>query len=398
MGRAPRIAIIAGEASGDHLGGPLISELQSRFEGQAEFTGIGGEDMVARGMVTLFPMSEIAVMGPLAILRRLPSLLRRIQQAAQSIVDWQPDVMVIIDCPEFSHRVASRVRAKLPDLPIIDYVAPSVWAWRPWRAKSMVRYIDDVMAVLPFEPDVFVRLKGPRCRYVGHSAGERLSSDPGLIADLKARIPNQGPLLVVMPGSRMNEINRLVEPFSEAVARLVAEEPSLGVIMPVLPHTRDVIQAATANWAVQPTIVTDEKERHAAMEAADAAIVASGTATLELALAGTPMVVGYKMEAITAWVFRPLVSVPSIVLANLIHGDNPVPELFQSQCSGQKLAEAVGPLLRDTPQRRAQVVALADITQKVRAPGKPPSAAAADIVVEAIERSFESGQNSVTIP
>ena len=384
--RPLRIAIIAGEASGDHLGGPLMREIAGRLDGAVDFVGIGGAEMTAAGLTSIFPMSEIVVMGPLAILRRLPSLRRRILETVEAIIAWSPDVAVIIDCPEFSHRVASRVRARDPGLPIVDYVAPSVWAWRPWRAKSMRRYVDEVMGVLPFEPEVFARLGGPRCRYVGHSAGERPPADPGVVARLRRQASARGPVLAVMPGSRMNEISRLMAPFGDAVTKLAAQAPSMGVIMPVLPHTRAVIEEGTAGWPVKPVFVTEETERHAAMAAADAAIVASGTATLELALAGTPMVVGYRMEAISALILRPFVSVQSIVLANLVHGTNAVTELFQKDCTGEKLAQAVWPLLNDTPRRRAQMEALADIGRKVRATGKPPSAAAADIVLEAAGR------------
>ncbi|VAW09970.1 Lipid-A-disaccharide synthase [hydrothermal vent metagenome] len=384
--RPLRIAIIAGEASGDHLGGPLMRELAMRLDGDVDFLGIGGTEMTAAGLTSIFPMSDIVVMGPLAILRRLPALRRRIVQAAEALVAWSPDVTVIIDCPEFSHRVASRLRARDPGLPIVDYVAPTVWAWRPWRAKSMRRYVDEVMAVLPFEPEVFARLGGPRCRYVGHSAGERPPADPKAVARLREQASAHGPVLVAMPGSRGNEITRLMTPFGEAVARLAALAPSLGVIMPVLPHTRPVIEEATAGWPVTPVFVTEETGRHAAMAAGDAAIVASGTATLEMALAGTPMVVGYRMEAISAVILRPLVSVQSMVLANLVHGSNAIPELFQNNCTGKKLADAVWPLLNDTPQRSAQMEALADIGARVRATGKPPSAAAADIVLQAAGR------------
>jgi len=386
-GHPLRIAIIAGEASGDHLGGPLMREISQRLGGRVEYFGIGGADMSAAGLEAIFPMSEIAVMGPLAILRRLPELYRRIKDTAKAITAWAPDVLVIIDCPEFSHRVASRVRGQRPQQPIVNYVAPTVWAWRPGRAKAMLAYVDEVMAVLPFEPEVYAKLGGPRCRYVGHAAGERPRADSEHVARLRNRAAPDGPVLVVMPGSRMNEISRLMAPFGDAVSDIAAREPNLGVLMPVLPHTKAAVEIAAADWSVKPLIVTGEIERYAAMEAGDAAIVASGTATLEMALAGTPMVVGYRTEAVSAWFLRHLISVKSIVLANLIHGSNAVTELIQNDCTGERLAEAVWPLLRNTPQRRDHLEALAEIGQKVRALGKSPSAAAADIVLEAAGRA-----------
>lgn len=382
---APRIAIIAGEASGDRLGGALMTEIRRRAP-DSVFIGVGGEDMTDAGLSPLFPMSEIALMGVFAIAKRLPSLLRRISETVAAIVAADPDVLVIIDCPEFSHRVARRVRARAPGLAVVDYVAPSVWAWRPGRARAMRAYVDDILALLPFEPEAFARLGGPRCHYVGHPAIERPAPETAVLNALDLRLAGADPVLAVLPGSRFNEITRLVGPFGEAVARLRADIPGLGVVIPALANTSDWIAAAVAGWDPAPVIVTDEADRHAAIVRADAALVASGTATLELALAGTPMVVGYRMERFYS-VIRRFLPVHSIVLANLIHGGNPIPELFQGACTGDRLADTVRPLLTDTPARRAQMDALAEIGARLADIDKPPSVAATDIVLDAVART-----------
>jgi len=378
-----RIALIAGEASGDHLGAALIDALAARLP-HLETFGVGGAEMLGRGFSSCFAMSEIAVMGPVAILRRLPQLLARIRQTAAYVVDARPDLVVIIDCPEFSHRVARRVRKAMPGLAIIDYVAPSVWAWRPGRARAMRAYVDEVMALLPFEPEMFARLGGPRCRYVGHPAVERAAADAARIDSLRARAAADGrPLLAVMPGSRMNELRRLNGPFRDALAILAAADRPPAVVIPTLPHLEPGLAREAAGWPLRPLVVSAEPDRRAAMAAADAALVASGTATLELALARTPMVVAYRAEPLFAWI-RHFFPIHSIVLANLVHGGAPVPEFYQGRCTGRRLAAAVAPLLVAGPEREAQLRALDEIARKVTGDGTPPSERAAEIVLEAL--------------
>lgn len=379
------IALVAGEASGDNLGAALVNALAARCPAGSRFFGVGGPAMEARGVESLFPMADIAVMGPIAILRQLPRLRRRVLDTVDAIIAARPDALVIIDCPEFSHRVASRVRSRLPDLAVIDYVAPTVWAWRAGRARAMRRYVDEVMAILPFEPAVFERLGGPRCHYVGHPAVERGEADPGAICRVVELSGAHGKsVLAVMPGSRRNEVSRLIGPFGEAVNELARRGQSFAVVVPTFEHLAGEIRAAAADWPVAPVTFTSPELRHAAMSLADAAIVASGTATLELALASTPMVVGYRMERLFAWTRHAFLPVHSIVLANLIHGESPIPELFQAACNGASLADAVAPLLTDTPQRAAQLEALETITARLRDEGLRPSERAAEIVLESV--------------
>ncbi|MFV2091512.1 MAG: lipid-A-disaccharide synthase, partial [Hyphomicrobiales bacterium] len=380
-----RIAVVAGEASGDHLGARLMAAIVDQAGCAVEFIGVGGDEMTEAGLKSIFPMSEIAVMGPLAILARLPGLLRRIRQTAQAMVDARPDIVVLVDCPEFSHRVARQVRARLATMPVIDYVAPSVWAWRPGRARAMRGYIDTVMALLPFEPDVYQRLGGPMCVYVGHSTIEQPPPSPGALAQMGALRSGDTAMLLVMPGSRLSEINRLMVPFGEAVELLQATGRRFDVVIPTLPHLQTKITEMTADWQVPPQIISQPDLRRAAMHVADAALVASGTATLELALAKTPMVVGYRTDWIVAS-GRRLLMAPSIVLANLVHGANAIPELFQRQCSGPNLARAIGPLMQTGPARAAQLAAFDDIIGKTMDTARTPSARAAEIVLSAVKR------------
>ena len=382
----PRIAMVAGEASGDHLGAGLIESLALECP-QLRAFGVGGAEMEARGFRSIFPMSEIAVMGPLAIAVRLGSLLARLREAADAVIAAAPDALVIIDCPEFSHRVARRVRRRLMHVPIIDYGAPSVWAWRPGRARAMRAYVDEVMALLPFEPDVFARLGGPPCHYVGHPAVELGPPDAGRIARIRQSIgAGEGPVLAIMPGSRHNELKRLCGPFADAVARLARAGDPPALVMPTLPHLSEHLEREVAGWAIRPHIVCAGPDRRAAMALADAAIVASGTATLELALARTPMVVAYRTEPLIAWLKPFIIKAHSFVLANLVHGGSPIPEFYQGACTGEQLAAAVAPLLRDGDERARQLAALDVIAGNVEGDGEPPSRKAARIVLDAVAR------------
>jgi lipid-A-disaccharide synthase len=384
-----KIALVAGEPSGDILGADLMAALERRHDGPVRFSGLGGDRMVAAGLETAFPMAEVAVMGPLAILERLPHLLRRIADATRAVLAADPDLLVIIDAPELTHRIARRVRRRRPALPIIDYVSPSVWAWRPGRAAKMRSYVDHVLALLPFEPDVHRRLGGPECTYVGHPSIERYgevtaADDQELARRLgldRASVP-----LVVLPGSRPSEVDRLMQPFGEAVGLLAAQVGPLAVLLPTLPHVRPQVEAALAGWPVRPHILTGDADKWAAFKLARGALAASGTVTLELALAGTPMVVAYRVDGI-ARMLRPLVKTPHFALANLIVGERAFPELVQEDCTAAKLASALTAILADGPTRANQLARLARIPPLLLAAGPSPSEAAAAVVLDHAPRA-----------
>ncbi len=380
---ALRVAVAAGEHSGDQLGAKLMRALREARTGEVAFLGVGGEAMEAEGLKSLFPISDIAVMGILPVLARLPKLLARIHKTAEAIVAARPNALVIIDSPDFTHRVARRVRAALPKLPIVDYVSPSVWAWRPGRAKAMRAYVDCVLALLPFEPEAYRRLKGPRCVYVGHPLIERLAAlRPN--ADEERRRGAKPPLIVVLPGSRRSEVTRLMAEFGGALEIVRQAVGPFRVVLPTLPHVEREVRALAALWPEAPKIVLDEEAKYAAFRAARAGLAASGTVTLELALAGVPMVGAYKVSLVEEQL-KYFIKVPSILLPNLILGERAIPEFLQRECAPPTLGAALSEIVRDGPERDAQLKALSRLESLMRlADGRPPSAHAAATVLETV--------------
>ena len=383
--RAARLFIIAGEDSGDALGGKLIEALSALSDRPLTCSGVGGQLMAEQGLVSLFPLSEIAVMGPIAILKRLPSLVRRVYQTVDAAIAAEPDIVIIIDSPEFTHPIAKRIRRRRPEIPIIDYVSPTVWAWRPGRARKMRPYVDHLLTLLPFEPEAHARLGGPPCTYVGHPLIERepwiASLDPAPLA-VRLELEPGRPRIVVLPGSRRSEVARLMRVFGEAITKMAARIGPLEVILPVAASVRSNVEAGLAEWSISPHLVEGHDDKFRAFKLADAALAASGTVTLELALAGTPMVVAYKVEPLSAPILRRLISAQSIVLPNLILGENVFPELIQENCTPEALSEALVPLLSDTPKRRRQKAALAALPSRMSFAEETPSRAAARVVID----------------
>ncbi|MBI4723876.1 MAG: lipid-A-disaccharide synthase, partial [Rhodomicrobium sp.] len=256
MSEAKRIFVVAGEHSGDVLGGKLLQALKDKAGAQSfVFSGVGGEHMKAAGVSSIFPLSDVAVMGPAAIIARLPKLVRRVYQTVDAALAFNPDALVIIDSPEFTHPIAKRIRQRRPDIPIIDYVSPSVWAWRPGRARKMRPYVDHLLALLPFEPEAPARLGGPDCTYVGHPLIERAAWIDGLETEsLRARLELAPglPILLVLPGSRPSEVSRLMEPFGEAIRLLRGEIGPMEIVLPAVPSVRPLIEKALTGWPQQP--------------------------------------------------------------------------------------------------------------------------------------------------
>jgi lipid-A-disaccharide synthase len=376
------IFIIAAEESGDALGGALAQALREREGNGLKLSGIGGRSMAAAGIASPFPIDELAIFGLSTIPRKLPIILRRIREAAQAVVDAKPDALVIVDSPDFTHRVARRVRRLAPQIPILDYVSPSVWAWRSGRARAMRGYVDCVLAILPFEPDAHVRLGGPPCVFVGHPLTERLV-DMRPNADEAARRRADPPLVLVLPGSRSSEIRLLLEIFGAAIAEVGARIGPMELVLPTVPHVLPKIHAGVASWPVRPRIVVEPAEKWAAFRQARGALAASGTVTLELALAGIPTVGAYRVTPFEELVARiaGIAKLPTVILANMVIGDNVVPEFLQRACTPAALAGALVPILSDTPQRRRQVEAFARLDDIMVLDAKP-SAKAATIVLD----------------
>ncbi|MGE0022856.1 MAG: lipid-A-disaccharide synthase [Hyphomicrobium sp.] len=381
-----RLYLVAGEHSGDALGAKLIAALRRRLGDRLVLGGVGGEDMEKQGGFTSdFPMSDVAVMGPLSILRHLPRIVTRVYETVDRAIRFNPDTVVIIDSPEFTHPIAKRIRKRRPDIPIIDYVSPSVWAWRPGRARKMHPYVDHILGLLPFEPAAHERLGGPPCTYVGHSLAERLdwlaALDPAPLATRLGVDPKR-PVVAVLPGSRSSEVGRLMEPFGDALRIVCEQGPVPEVLIPCVPHMRARIEHLRKGWPVRAHIVEGEDDKFRAFKLARAAFAASGTVTLELALAGTPMVVAYRVDPLAAPFLRRMIKAPTTVLANLVLGENAIPEFHQEKATAENLAGALLPLLTDTPARAAQLAALARIPDIMRFEGPSPSDAAAGIVVD----------------
>jgi lipid-A-disaccharide synthase len=378
------VFLVAGEESGDRLGGPLMRALQERHANIA-FTGVGGSEMAREGLVSPFPISDLAVMGFNAVVRKLPLIFRRIRETVAAVVAAKPDVLVIIDSPDFTHRVARGVRKAMPSIPIVNYVSPSVWAWRPGRARSMSGYVDHVLALLPFEPEAHRRLGGPPCSYVGHPLAETASLLRPNEAEAVRRQADP-PMLLVLPGSRRGEIKRLLGVFAKTVEALGRTVGPLEVVIPAVPHLEATLRNETSGWTKPPRIVVDAKEKQAAFRVARAALAKSGTVTLELAVAGVPMVTAYKVTAFEAPILRRLIKAPSAILANLVLGENVVPEFMQEDCTVENLTQALLPLFSNSPERKRQLDAFARLDAVMEIGVAHPSARAAEIVLREARR------------
>jgi lipid-A-disaccharide synthase len=375
-----KIVLIATEESGDRLGANLMKVLRQRLGGAVRFEGVGGRSMAREGLTSWFPIEELSIIGLAAVVKQLPKILRLIKQTAAAVTDAAPDILVIIDSPDFTHRVARRVRAGDPGIPIVDYVSPSVWAWRPGRARAMLTYVDHVLALLPFEPEAYRKLRGPPCSYVGHPLTEQLASlrpNP----EEKQRREAAPPVLLVLPGSRRSEIRHHMAVFGQALARLNGEGVAFDLILPTMPHLQEAVAEALKTWPVQPRVVIGEQDKRAAFRIARAALAKSGTVTLELALSGVPMATAYRTGSVEAWILRRAINVNSVILANLVIGENVVPEFLQQDCTPENLVQALRELLGETAQRRKQLEAFAKIDQIMSTGNQPPSARAADLVL-----------------
>lgn len=390
-----RFFLVAGEPSGDLLGGALMEGLRELRHGDVAFDGVGGPLMAAQGLSSRFPMSDLSVMGLAEVLPRAPLLLRRVRETAEAACDARPDALVTIDSPDFCLRVAAKVRRQRPDLRIIHYVAPSVWAWRPGRAAKMARWVDHVLALLPFEPP-FMEAAGMTCDFVGHPvAAEERAATPAEAAEARKSlgVEHDRPLLVALPGSRAGEVARLAPIFAEVIRRLRASRPDLAVVVPAAGGVVEAVGALlppdAEGWPkiVAPTgSARDEAEKRAVFRAADAALAASGTVSLELAAEDTPMVVAYKVNPVTAAMVRRLVRVDTVTLVNLVTETRVVPEFLQQDCTPDLITPALAALLFDRETAAPQHEAAAAAMRALGRGGEPPGLRAARSVLSAVSR------------
>jgi lipid-A-disaccharide synthase len=387
--RSLTIYLIAGEPSGDRLGAGLMRALRAEVP-TVRFVGIGGRMMTAEGLESLFDIIDLNVMGLAEVALRLPLLLRRISETVEDVVHAAPDALITIDSPGFGLRVAGKVRARMPGIRTIHYVAPSVWAWRPGRARQMARFVDHVLALLPFEPP-YMTGAGMSCDFVGHPVvGQPVASEAAIAAlRVRAGVLEGQPLMVLAPGSRKGEVRHLMPVFAEVVARLEAQKLGLRVVIPVAETVIAEVTEAAGRLPSKPILVLPEdgeEAKLAAFAAADVALIASGTVALEMAAAGTPMISAYRTSWLTAAIVRRLVRVDSANLVNLVSGETVVPEFLQERCRADQIAPAVLALLDEPTGRAAQLAAFGRVMAALGRGGEPPSVRAARSVLVALGR------------
>jgi lipid-A-disaccharide synthase len=376
------VFLVAGEPSGDLLGARLMAGLRALAGGPVRFSGVGGPAMAEQGLASLFPMGDIGLMGLAEVVPKVRRVLRRIDQTAAAARALKPDVLVTVDVPDFSGRLADRLADRA--FPIVHYVAPTVWAWRPGRAATLARRVDRLLALLPFEPPYF-EAEGLPTRFVGHPVLEGGAGD-GDAARFRAAhgLAPERPVLCVLPGSRRSEVGRLLPVFGEVVARLAAAGREAFLAVPTVPGVEAAVQRAAAAWPLPAAVVTEARGKFDAFAAATAAMAASGTVSLELAIAGTPHLVAYRVNPATAAIVRRLIRVRHVSLVNLLAEPPVVPELLQEKCTPDRVLAEIERLLDDPAAAATQRRIAGEVAGRLGRGGPPPSRRAAEAVIEAL--------------
>mgnify|MGYP003672693188 CR=1 FL=1 len=387
----PLVYLIAGEASGDALGATLMAALKERLGGAVRFAGVGGPLMAEEGIDSLFAMDDLAVMGLAEVVPRLPQLLRRMADTRADILARKPAVLVTIDAPDFCFRVAKKVKALRPGLPIVHYGAPTVWAWRPKRAKAVARFLDHMLCLYPFEPPYFTR-EGLAATFIGHPIALSMGVQPGAedrAADFRTRhaVAADTQVLAVLPGSRGGELDRLLPVFGQTLARLWDGGWRGRVVVPTLNRHVERVSTALRGWPGDPLVVAGKDEKWHAFAAADGALAASGTVTLELAAADVPTVIAYKVSGLTAAIARRLIRTPHAGLVSILLGEEVMPEFIQDDCTADRLVPALRTLLGDEAARATQRGHFKQAMAMLQGPADGPAAAAADVVAGLIHRA-----------
>jgi len=376
------LMLVCGEPSGDQLGAQLMAGLHAIEGANVAITGVGGPAMAAQGLQTLFALDDTAVMGLSEVVPKIPRILARVRQARDYALATRPDAVVLIDSPDFTHRIARALKRADPTIKTINYVAPQVWASRAYRARAMAKYFDLVLALLPFEAPFFER-HGLKSTFVGHPVIERAARMKGG-AELRARlnIPADAPLLAVLPGSRTNEI-RFILPIFRGAVRIAAKRiPNLVTILPTVPHVAARVRAAIKDWPTPIHLIESDDDKFAAFDAANAALAASGTVTTELALSRTPFVAAYRVGAVTYALGRWLFKLPYFTLVNLLLERKAVPEFLQADASPENLANAVVTLFQDAQAAQREIADLEEAAHRLGEGGEPPSLRAARAIVD----------------
>ena len=387
---APLIFLIAGEPSGDLIASRLMVALKRRTGNRVRFAGIGGPLMAEQGLESLFPYSELSLMGFLEVVPHIGRLLGRIRATARAARQLRPAAFVSVDVPGFALRVARRLKGA--GFPLIHYVAPTVWAYRPGRAAAIARYLDHVLCLFPFEPPYF-EAEGLDASFVGHPLIEEPIGDADG-AGFRSRhgIALAQPVIAVLPGSRASELRRHEPVFGEVVRTLSRRIEGLHILVPTLPQNRATVAAQTATWGAPVTVIEGKAEKYAAFAASNVALTASGMATLELALAGVPMIVCYRANPLTAAIAHRVVTVPHVAMPNIIAERRAAPEFLQRDCVPRRLLPALEQLMQDAGRQRDQIESLGETAAKLGRGGPPPSHRAAEVVLRLIEAEAGPGQ------
>jgi len=384
-----KVFMIAGEPSGDRLGAALMEGLKT-LRPDVEFMGIGGVAMEEQGLTSRFPMSELSVMGIAEVAPKYFHLKRRIRETAEAVVEADPDVLITIDSPDFCLRVARIVKEDEVegqtfghDIPIVHYVAPSVWAWRPKRAAKMARWVDHVLALLLFEPP-YMQAAGMGCDFVGHPVvAEPQADDAAAQAFRNTHGIGDAPLLLVLPGSRKGEVSRLAERFGEVIAHAKREKPDLRIVLPMAQGVEELVREVTSTWSVSPILIpaAQQEDKRAAFKAADVALAASGTVSLELAAAHTPMVIAYDMNWLSRFLIGRMLKIDTVTLVNLVSETRAIPEFLGKDCTPDRITPALLAVL-DAPE--AQNEAMRVTMERLGKGGEAPGLRAARSVLSAI--------------
>lgn len=394
-----KVFVIAGESSGDRLGAALIEGLKSLVP-DVQITGVGGPMMAAQGVRSLVPLADLAVMGIAEVLPKLPKLLRHIRETADEICDQRPDVLITIDSPDFCLRVARRVRAARPAQRVVHYVAPSVWAWRPERAAKMSCVVDQVLCLLPFEPP-YMQAEGMRADFVGHPVTTEPVPKQDELSKFRETYDLTGtyPVILALPGSRKGEVDRLMPIFGAALDQLAKHHPNARIVLPTVPHLTARVTELALSWPHRPTILGAEgpdaaATKRAAFAAADIALAASGTVSLELAAAATPMVIAYDMNWISRWIIASKLRIDTVTLVNLVSDTRDIPEFLGAKCQPSSIAAALGQVLAHPDHQRAAMT----LTMERLGRGQtPPGLRAAQAVLDGLTDKINSDQGRATI-
>lgn len=357
--RKIKVFLAAGEPSGDLLAARLMRALKKQTKGAVSFSGVGGEAMRAEGMASLFPISDLSVMGFWEVLPSIPRILRRIRETVAAVEREKPDIVITVDSWSFSKQVHLRLQKKGIRIPHIHYVAPQVWAWKEKRARQIKKWVDHLLLLLPFEEKYFAPY-GMAMTYVGHPVIEGGADQGDAKRFLKAhKLSEKDVILTVLPGSRKTEIKYLLPVFRETVAQLVKKYPKLRVVIPTVETVKRKVEQETTSWPVKPVIVTGEKERYDAFAASRAALSASGTVSLELSMAGVPHLIAYKVSSVSAWLVRRLIKIKYVNLVNILADEKIIPELLQEDCNSTQIMLELEKLMTDegrVQQKRAAAV------------------------------------------